>query len=388
MAPNDVSPDKPLSIAFVADTLAGWSGGGVVSGRRFVDKLREQRHRVIMVGAALPEADPDCVTLPGFQFPLRAMHDMQFVMAWPDRELLRSAFAQVDLVHLQFPFWLSFVALDEARALGRPVIASFHVQPENALFNVGVHSAGLNRGLYRVWVDGLYNRVDAVVCPSRFAEKKLLSYGLHARTCIVTNGTPPDLATRPILRSPSSDGTILVLSVGRLAAEKRQDVLIDAVDRSKHRDRIQLVLAGPGTLDPKLRQRAERLPKPAQIGFVERARLQELLETAHLFVHPSDVELEGMAVVEAMTVGLPVVVSDSAESAASDLAMDDRFRFRHGDAQALADRLDALLDDPALLREASGRVAERARTLDFGRTVEHLVEIYRSLVVAAPASAA
>jgi glycosyltransferase involved in cell wall biosynthesis len=153
------------------------------------------------------------------------------------------------------------------------------------------------------------------------------------------------------------------------------------VTRSRHRDRIRLVLAGPGTLDRKLQKRVDRLPHRAQIGFVDRPRLQELYESASIFVHASDIELEGMAVVEAMSTGLPVLVSDSAESAAGDFAMDDRFRFRSGDPQALADRLDALLDDPDLLSLAGDHYADFAQTLDFGHSVDRLVDIYRSLVV-------
>jgi glycosyltransferase involved in cell wall biosynthesis len=371
-------PDK-LRIALVADTLQGWIGGGIIAGRRFADKLREN-HRVIVIGAALPDSDPDCVEMPGFQLPSRAMRQMQFFMARPDRYRLRDAFAQVDVVHLHFPFWLSYVALEEARSLGRPVVASFHVQPENALLNVGIRSAALSRMVYRLWIDRLYNRTDAVVCPSAFAEKRLRAYGLTVPTYVVSNGTPPDFQRRRVTRRPSPDAMITVLSVGRLAAEKRHDVLIEAVTRSRHRDRIQLVLAGPGTLDRKLQRRVDRLPHRAQIGFVDRPTLQGLYESASLFVHASDIELEGMAVVEAMSTGLPVLVSDSAESAAGDFAMDDRFRFPSGDPQALADRLDALLDDPDLLSLAGAHYAEFAQTLDFGHSVDRLVDIYRSLV--------
>jgi glycosyltransferase involved in cell wall biosynthesis len=368
-----------LRIALVADTMVGWSGGGVVSARRFTESLRA-RHRVVVVGASLPPGDPDCVRLPGFRLPVQAMRDMQFVMARPDRASLREAFAQVDLVHLQFPFWLSFVALDEARAMGRPVVASFHVQPENAWFNVGVRSPWVNQLTYRLWVNRLYNRADAVVCPSVFAENKLRSYGLCVPTHVISNGTAPDLGRSPALRRPKGGGEVLVLSVGRMAAEKRQDVLIEAIAQSRYRDRIRLVLAGPGTLDPALRRKAYRLPVRPEIGFVDRARLEQLLESADVFVHPSDVELEGMAVVEAMAMGLPVLVSDSPESAAAGFALDERFRFRSGDPQALADRLDALLARPDVLREASVGYAAMARTLDFGQSVEHLVEVYRSVL--------
>ena len=59
-------------------------------------------------------------------------------MARPDHAVLARTFSQVDIVHLQFPFWLSFAALAEARRANKPVVASFHVQPENALLNIGI----------------------------------------------------------------------------------------------------------------------------------------------------------------------------------------------------------------------------------------------------------
>ena len=48
--------------------------------------------------------------------------------------------------------------------------------------------------------------------------------------------------------------------IGRLSAEKRQDVLIDAIDRCAHRDQIQLVLAGQGPKREALLGRAKSCP--------------------------------------------------------------------------------------------------------------------------------
>src|SRR5262249_49676277 len=141
----DASLATPLRIAVVADTLDGFSGGGIVAGRHFVEELR-RRHRVVAIGANVP--GPDRLELPRFQLPLRSMHRMRFTMARPDHALLHEALAEVDVVHLQFPFWLSYVALAEARRSKLPVVASFHVQPENVLLNVGVHSSALSRALY------------------------------------------------------------------------------------------------------------------------------------------------------------------------------------------------------------------------------------------------
>src|SRR6185503_1403765 len=92
----------------------------------------------------------------GFKLPLRAMREMRFVMARPDRKALAEALADVDVVHLQLPFWLSFAALSEAKRAGRPVVAAFHVQPENAFMNVGLRSELLHRVSYKLSIERFY----------------------------------------------------------------------------------------------------------------------------------------------------------------------------------------------------------------------------------------
>jgi glycosyltransferase involved in cell wall biosynthesis len=364
-----------LRIAFVADTLQGWIGGGIVAGRHFVERLRRE-HDVVVLGADVE--GPGVVKLRGFRAPVRAMHEMAFTMAWPDRARIRAAIAGAEVVHLHFPFWLSFVALAEARSLGIPVVAAFHVQPENILYNIGLRRPALSRAGYRFWVRHLYDRVDAVICPSAFAERRLRDHGLTVPAHVVSNGASPDLrrrAARPATRGDE----LTVLAVGRLAPEKRIDVILDAIARSRHRDRIRLVIAGAGPLEAKLRQRAARLPRGAEVGFLERSRLEALFNTADVLVHASEVELEGIAVLEAMSLGLPALVADSPESAAAGFALDERFLFRSGDPSSLAARLDALLDRPGALDEARPRAIEAARRYDFGHGVERVVEVYRAL---------
>jgi len=314
--------------------------------------------------------------------PLRAMREMQFTMAVPDRAVLARAFRDVDVVHVHFPFWLGFVAVEEARRAGKPVVAAFNVQPENALLNVNVRSPWLCRLVYRVWVARAFNRVDAVVCPSAFAERKLRAHGLSAPAYVTSNGVPPDAAGNGITsREPRFDSHFLVLAVGRLAAEKRQDVIIDAVHRSRHRDRIRLVLAGAGPKEAELKARGATLPHPPEIGFMARDRLLQLLSTADLFVHASEVELEGIAVLEAMSNGLPVLVAQSRESAASELALSDDFRFPAGDAGALAAKIDALVEHPDRLAAAAPRYRAAARAFDFRNSLSALVAIYRGVLV-------
>src|SRR6185503_2126193 len=148
--------------------------------------------------------------------------DMRFVMAIPERDRIRAALAEADVVHLQFPFWLSFVALEEARALRKPVVASLHVQPENFLRNMGIRSRRVSHAVFRWWVRKFYEHVDTVVCPTAFAEQIVRAAGLTVPTLVVSNGYSPDLHERRAVREPRHRGYFLIAMVGRFAAEKRQ----------------------------------------------------------------------------------------------------------------------------------------------------------------------
>lgn len=380
---DDESPR--LRVAFVTDTIDGRLGGGVVAGHYLVDALREHHDVTVVASDATGKGD---VRVDGFMLPIQAMREAQFTMARPDRAKLRAAFAQADVVHVQFPFWLSMVAVDEARKAGKPVVAAFHVQPENLLFNVGIHSSLLNRLTYRLWIRSVFNRADAVVCPTPFAKRKLVEHGLTAPAYVVSNGVPTDVHEGTVDADSRTDDRFMILATGRLAAEKRQDVIIEAVRRSKHRDRIRLVLAGAGPREEELRALGAELPNPPEMGFLPRSKLVDLLNTADLFVHASEVELEGIAVLEAMSVGLPVLVSGSEESAASDFALSDDFRFASGDPADLAAKIDALVENPERLRAARAEYRSKASVHDFAGSVRSVEDIYRRVLIARRVDAA
>jgi len=381
-----VTATDALRIAFVADTFDSPVSGGTRSAVRFVGALRRQHDVIVLATGGRDE--PDRVVLPGFQLPVRAMRASGFTMAFPRRSTLDAALANVDVVHLQFPFWLSYAALASARRAGIPVVAAFHVQPENLLLNVGLRSRRLSDAMYRFWVNRLYNRADAVVCPSPFAEEKLRSHGLTVPAFVVSNGVSPVIHRRSLPREPNHEGRFLVLMVGRLAPEKRHDLMFEALTRARHRDRIRLVVTGAGPLERELRRKALRLPHPPEIGFVSDRRLERLYNTADLLVHCSEVELEGMAVLEAMSCGLPVLVADSCESAAARLALGPEFRFTSGDAADLAARLDHHVEHAAELAAAREPTHAMARAYAFETSVARLVDVYHHVLRAEGAAAA
>jgi alpha-1,6-mannosyltransferase len=107
-------------------------------------------------------------------------------------------------------------------------------------------------------------------------------------------------------------GAPLLVYAGRLSAEKHAHLLVDMM-RHLQPSAARLVLAGDGPLRAALVRRAGA-ECPGRIHFLDniqdRAALADLLTDADVFVHPNPREPFGIAPLEAMAAGLPVVVPD------------------------------------------------------------------------------
>jgi 1,2-diacylglycerol 3-alpha-glucosyltransferase len=362
-----------VRIAFVTDTFEGMSGGNV-TGRRFVEALR-RRHEVTVVST--DPSGPGMVQVPGFRIiDSRAMRENDFTFGWPSRPILESVISHVDLVHVQFPFRLGHGAVKLAGEMGKPRVAAFHVQPQHLLYDINVHSGVVAGLIYRMWIRNVFEPADAVISPSAFGCRRLHAHGLTTPTWVVSNG-----ARLPVMRGMERPGPpYLLLCVGRLAREKRQDVLIRAAALSKHRPDIRVVIAGSGPLGGELRDLAERLDVPVEIGYAQDDRLTKLYDEATLLIHPSEVELEGMAVVDAMAAGLPALIANAPESASAALAAGVDFLFRPGDPSDLAVHIDRLLDDPLLRAAGARRALKYADDNDFEHSLATVEHIYQMVV--------
>ena len=370
-----------------------WSmpyNGTVVSARRFVSALEEEgcRTTLLAIGGEprrVPSGEPMLVgfekmSIPGFN---GIIDSMRVPLAKPDRARIRKALEGQDLLHVQFPFFLGRAAILEARKMGLPVICSFHVQPENILFNVGLSGSWLRDALYRLFIHEFFDRADHVIAPSAFAAKRLKERGALTPITVVSNGVPERFFDLGRVAQPSGERRLRVLSVGRLAKEKQQETLLRAVALSRHKSRISVTLVGSGPEETTLKRIAAQLGLDARIGSLNDQQLMREYVSSDLFVHCSGVELEGMSVLEAMATGNAVIVSDSAESACAEFVIDARSRFRVGDSVDLTKKIDMWLDAPHLLTEQGEANRRLAHRFTHQKSLARLLDLYREVVTGA-----
>jgi glycosyltransferase involved in cell wall biosynthesis len=370
-----VSSSRRLHIAFVIDLFEGVRTGGVISAQRFVRALRE-RHEVTVIAGG-PTRD-GVIGVPQFTIPPfgKVMREMGFIFGWPTRATLEPLLRRADVVHIQFPFWLGIRAATLSRGLGTPVVAASHLQPENMFYNVGVRSPWLNDRTWRFFISSLYGRADSVVVPTEFGLAELRRNGLTVPVDVVSNGIPPQFHPGPAERDPAHQGRFVVLVVSRLAREKRIDVVIEALRRARTAARVQLVVLGAGPEEDRLRKAGATLANPADFRLVEPDEVPNIMRAADLLVHASEIEMEGMAVLEALGTGLPALVATSPLSASARLAVGDDFRFPVNDVRALAERIDLLVEHPERLASARLESLTAAEGLRLDASVAKMEAIY------------
>lgn len=364
----------------VIDAWDDANNGAVVSTRRFAELLRERGHAVEVLATGLPA--PDKILLKSFVIPTpgNIMEKMRLPFAWPDRRILEETLGRQDVIHNQFPFYLGIKAIGVAQRAGVPVVSTFHVQAEHLLHNVGVRSPTLVDWTYRFFLRTTYNRSDAVLCPSAFAERELRRYGLRVPSAVISNGVPPEYRPLPREECERFEGKFSILSVGRLAREKRHDLLIEAIRKSRHEGRIQLVILGDGPQKARLEELGKVLTHAPVFRWLKPQELIRYYGGADLCVHAADVEVECMSVLEAMACGLPCVIARSPLSATSQFALSDDFLFEAGSREELTARIDRWIDDPPGLERAREGYREAAQRYRVEASVDKLVELYRQVI--------
>jgi glycosyltransferase involved in cell wall biosynthesis len=149
--------------------------------------------------------------------------------------------------------------------------------------------------------------IDRFVAPSQFFADRLVEIGVPADRLVVKGHFAADPGPRP--RPPSDSAEVLY--VGRLASGKGVETLLAAWPAVRHAEGERLTIIGDGPLRPELAR--SNVNGVEMAGWLERAQVRHRMLTARAAVMPSEwYEPFGMVLIEAMSAGLPIIVTTSA----------------------------------------------------------------------------
>ncbi|MDE2364043.1 MAG: glycosyltransferase [Hyphomicrobiales bacterium] len=202
-----------------------------------------------------------------------------------------------------------------------------------------------------------------------------------ARTRVIYNPAQPEPAPAPVTKEDLTNRAPVVLAIGRLVADKDFETLIAAF-AGLRTPQARLVILGEGPLRARLEQTARALGVDGRVsmpGYV--AAPAEAFEAARVFALASRRESFGLASVEALAHGLPVVATDCGGPGEIVVAPACGRIVAVGDAAAIADSLDALLADPG----EPGPRQRRARDFSLEAALEGYDALIESVIRHGPA---
>lgn len=380
-----------MKILFVLNNYYTKGNGLSASARRTVQALKDAGEDVrVLSGPDLTGSgsQPD-FPLKKFTFPLVQgiidAHGYQFASS--DTRVIEAAVRWADVIHLEEPFVLEYRTIKMARRLGKPVVGTYHLHPENVFYSLGMGGwKGINRWLLHVERDYVFNHCSHLQCPTQNVYERLVRHQFKPELRVISNGLIPAPCLRPA-EPPADyfdpDRPLKVVYIGRLSAEKDQPTLIEAIRHSSFAQRIQLIFAGHGPKEKAYKRLARKLYEDGvvryepQFSFYTVDGLRALAAEADLCVHCATVEVEGLSIMEALQQGAVPVIAAGWHTGTSQFALDTRSVFPEKDAKALADRIDWWLAHPQERWEMGKQYAASMEQYNIAKSAAALVEMYK-----------
>lgn len=388
-----------MRIAYICQSYPPMISGASLAVQRLAEGMAARDHVVLVMtaserGEAYTEEFDNLKVrrLRAFQNPLRV--DQSFLL-W-DRNIISAEFKEFkpQILHLHDPLNLGVAGLVTARRLQIPVALTLHQVPRFVsayLPNVPALQNTVESGLwsYGSW---LLQQCEKVIVPSHAIAEEIHSHDIQ-RPNVISNGIdlhtfnpdPPDPSERETLclRYGLDPDLPVVLHVGRLDVDKQANLVIRASAQAIKQVDAQLLIVGDG------RQREELIELCANLGigkichfpgFVEtNGDLPGLYRLAAVFVTASEIETQGLVILEAMASGLPVVAIKA--TCIPELVQENvnGYLSQPGEVGQMSEQVLRILMSPNRAKEM-GRVSRAlAQEHSIDKSIDNHEELYQSI---------
>lgn len=298
-----------------------------------------------------------------------------------------------DLIHIQTPFAAHRAGVDLARRRGVPVVETYHTYFEHYFEHYLPYlPARVCRRIARRLTCKAARELDHMVVPSTAMRGALAAYGVATPMSVLPTGIRIDALGDPAvadgaafrLRHGIAAERPVLVHIGRIGHEKNLRFLLQAFARVvRALPEAMLVIAGEGPAKAELERFAGAAGLASHLlwlGYLDREReLAGCYRAGDAFVFTSKTETQGLVLLEAMALGVPVVAL--AEMGTRDLLAERRGALvAEDDLEDLAAKCLQVLRDPAL----RARLAAEGPVVAAGWSAAHMAgrleALYRALL--------
>ena len=300
-----------------------------------------------------------------------------------------------DVVHVQVSDPIGLSVVWYARKHNIPVVTTEHNQPDvftDPLKVPGVMKKPVNY-LLTSYFRNRQSKSDFVTMPTEKAIKELIwSRGTEfpVPVAVVSNGVDlvnfkPGKAPREVYKKYGiPEDRPIILYVGRVDPEKKLGVVIDAFDKAHAKiPKALLVVVGDGVDKVRLENKVEKMGLAGDVKFVGRVvppELYELYKLGDIFVTASEIETQGIVLIEAAACGLPLIAVD--KGAVSEVCISDKngYLCEPGNADEISKAMVEILSDGKKRERFAENSLKIASEHDFEKTLDKFINIYKCVI--------
>ena len=349
-----------MKIAVLTQSYPPMVSGAALFAQHLAQAMACHGHQVLVLAASEQErpyrvegANLTIVRLRSHHNPWRVG---QRFMLWqnPQIDVALREF-EPDILHLHDPLQLAWAAISYSRRAGVPSVLTIHALPSLAVASLPALHMGVENGLW-TYAGWLLHRVQARVTPTQtVADIVRARTGLGSQ--VISCGV--DLHTFHPERLPAQqeanmrqdlgipEGAPVILHVGRLDADKNVDLAIMAAARAIQFTPAHLLVVGDGRKKESLVRLCDQLGIRSRSHFTgyitDPNKLSVLYRLASAFVTASEIETQGLVLLEAAACGLPLVGVDAGAVAESIQDGLNGYLVARGDVSGLAQRIMHIL---------------------------------------------
>ncbi len=296
---------------------------------------------------------------------------------------------QPALIHSQHPVWMGDLAATCARALGIPLIFTFHTQYEQYAQHYSPIAGKLAGHLTEERVRRYLKQCSHIIAPTETIRTMIAStFGVGERVTVIP--TPVDLARfqtagpGQVRSQLKLEGEEMLLYVGRIAEEKGLDMLLSAFAVvHAQRPQTHLVLVGSGPYETEAMELVHQLglhDSTTFVGAVPHAEIAPYYAAADLFVFSSTTETQGLVLLEALAAGTPVVAVKA--PGAVDVIESGGGRLTEADEDDLAQGIVQVLGQDGELERLALEGARVVERYSIAAATERMLAVYEQVSTA------
>lgn len=321
----------------------------------------------------------ELVSVPSIPVPFH--REYRFALGFPKSKQQKLKDFKPNLFLLAAPDRLGHQALDLAKKMGVPAVASYHTRLDAYL---KFYRLGFLENWGRNYLRRFYMRCRMVYPPSPSMANILHEQGIATNLEVWARGIDSELFN-PVKRSLAwrrslgiSDGDVVITFVSRLVKEKNTDLLVNVLQLlADKKISFKTLIVGRGPEEQHLR---DVLPNAIFTGFLSGENLARAYASSDIFFFPSESETFGNVTLEAMASGLPTVCADASgsnslvENGVTGYLLDAK------SSATFVEHISALVLNSKLRHMMGAAARKRAVTFNWDAILEKLVASFLRIV--------